>query len=147
MLLIKKIETQSDIDELLQIDSFAEERIYMLSQQAGKAEFVPMNKLHESELKKFFGLFKDRNATVWQGGYYVAEQTFELTFDGMLSAEDTPRKLLTTLGIKVNGFDFNGDMSEVVNAMGGKKEFFREDLEPLLKARQKVFFDRLQRLL
>ena len=147
MLLIKKIETQTDINDLLQIDAMAEEHIYILGEDNKKTCLWRMNPMHESELKSFLGLFKKADATVWKGGYYVSAHAFDLTFESTLNSVDSPRKLLTRLGVRVLGINFNEDISELAGFLGGKNELTSEEFDNLLADRKKSFFDNLQRQL
>ncbi|MBQ9771807.1 MAG: DUF4384 domain-containing protein [Lentisphaeria bacterium] len=147
MLFIKKIETAADFEFVKQQDPHAEDHIWVLvnNYESGKSFFAPMVPRDEAELKKKMFFFKDKNETVWKGGYYISPRAFDLTFDGTLRHQDSPKPLLTTLGVKVTGLDVNKDMTELISWLAGKTELHTEEIDAKLADRKKEFFASLER--
>jgi hypothetical protein len=149
MLFIKKIETAQEFEYVKQLDSKADERIWVLlnNSKTGKPFFTPMVPVDESELKNVLFFFKNKKDTVWKGGYYISKNEFDLTFDGTIRHEDSPKPLLTTLGVHVLGLDVNQDMTELASWLAGKNELTTEEINAKLADRKKAFFADLERRL
>ena len=149
MLFIKKIETAQDFEYVKQLDSKADERIWVLlnNSKTGKPFFTPMVPVDESELKNVLFFFKNKKDTVWKGGYYISKNEFDLTFDGTIRHEDSPKPLLTTLGVHVLGLDVNQDMTELASWLAGKNELTTEEINAKLADRKKAFFADLEQRL
>ena len=147
MLFIKKIETASDLEFVKKQDPHAEDHIWVLISncESGKSFFAPMVPMDESELKKTLFFFKNKNETIWKGGYYISPKSFDLTFDGTIRHQDSPKPLLATLGVRVLSLDVNQDMTELISWFSGKNVLLTEEIDAKLAERKKVFFADLER--
>ena len=149
MIFIKKINEAKDLELVKQQDPEAEKHIWVLISNSEKAKpfFAPMVPMNESELNRTLLFFRDKKDTVWKGGYYISEKKFDLTFDGTIRHEDSPKPLLTTLGVHVLGLDVNQDMTELISWLAGKDELNAEEIDTKLASRKKAFFADLERRL
>ena len=144
MLIVKKIQTQSDFDLVEKQDPNAASRIYLLNSEGGKSTFFPMTPMAEADTKIFFGLLPKLNATIWEGGYYVGDCSFDMKFDGAFDSAASPRKLLTAITVRVNGIAPEKDVSALTGLLH-EGELHAEDLQIRLREAKETFFKDLAR--
>ena len=142
MLIIKKILTQDDFQLVEKADPQASGRIFLLNTEENKSSFFPMTPLAKADTKTFFGLLPKLNATIWEGGYYVKDFSFDMKFEGSFENAASPRKLLTSLSVRINGIDMEKDVSSLTTLLHNG-ELHDEDLQKALEGARESFFSTL----
>lgn len=149
MLLIKKIETATDLNFAERENSNAEENIWTLVNGTDKGSlfFEPMVPLAPEDLDKTLFFFKKSSETIWKGGYYISPNSFQLTFDGIINHQDSSKPLMTAIGVKVLGLNTNQNVSEIITWLDFQNQLTTDEVNRRLISRKKEFFERLEQSL
>ncbi|MBQ9755203.1 MAG: DUF4384 domain-containing protein [Lentisphaeria bacterium] len=139
MLIIKQIRTREDFLLAEKADPQASSRIFLLNKTDGRSSFFPMTPLAKADTKTFFGLLPRLNATIWEGGYYVRDFSLDMKFEGSVENTLSPRKLLTSLALRINGIDMEKDVSPLTGMLRNG-ELYDEDLKKKLNGARADFF-------